>query len=60
MKIRNCRQRCREAFMMSEKKTCIVDIPRYCGGLNLGDEVILHGITTQLQSSLSMEITVFF
>jgi|GEM_PF-6652492 len=46
--------------MMSEKKTCIVDIPRYCGGLNLGDEVIFHGITTQLQSSLSMEITVFF
>jgi hypothetical protein len=49
-----------EAFMMSEKKTYSVGISGSCGGLNLGDEAILHGIITQLRRFLPVEITVFF
>ena len=33
--------------MMSEEKTYSVGISGSCGGLNLGDEAILHSIITQ-------------
>ena len=46
--------------MKSDKiKTFRVGISGSYGGLNLGDEAILHSIVTQLRRSLKAEITVF-
>jgi len=45
--------------MKSEKRIYRIGISGSYGGLNIGDEAILHGIIAQIRRSLAAEITVF-
>src|SRR5687767_9806041 len=45
--------------LMSGPRPARVGIAGSYGGLNLGDEAILHGILNQLRASLPVEVTVF-
>ncbi len=45
--------------MINYRKTYRVGISGSYGGLNLGDEAILHSIIDQLRASLPVEITIF-
>ena len=56
---RDSRVKARKASAEAVSKIFRVGITGSYGGLNLGDEAILHSMVSQLRSSLSVEIVVF-